>query len=118
MLVYPNVALNLPVTCGNLDDFRFSESSMLLGFISFGLYTILGITSIPSVAARLSWREWTFIQSVIGYVGLLTGLLHAMLLLMITLCKDQGLACKEFGPVAIATQYNTWTGKVPPRMYT
>ena len=90
---------------------------MLLGFISFGLYTILGITSIPSVAGRLSWREWTFIQSVIGYVGLLMALLHAMLLLMITLCKDQGLACQEFGPVAVATQFNTWTGKVPPRTF-
>lgn len=118
MLVHPYVSLNLPVTHVNLDDFRFSESSMLLGFISFGLYTILGLTSIPSVAARLSWREWTFIQSVIGYIGLLLALLHAMLLLMITLCKDQGLACKEFGPVAIATQFNTWTGKVPPRTYT
>jgi hypothetical protein len=69
------------------------------------------------VAAKLSWREWTFIQSVIGYVGLLTGVLHALMLLMVTLCRDQGLACKDFGSVNPLQQFAEWIGNVPPSTY-
>ncbi|CAL4132321.1 unnamed protein product, partial [Meganyctiphanes norvegica] len=50
-------------------------------FITFGcasmfLTCLLGITSLPSVGATLTWREFMFIQSKLGWMALLTGVVH------------------------------------------
>lgn len=33
-----------------------------MGILGYGLYILLGITSLPSVSNALSWREFSFIQ--------------------------------------------------------
>lgn len=39
-----------------------SDSYLAVGILGFGLYLLLGITSLPSVSNALSWREFSFIQ--------------------------------------------------------
>lgn len=39
-----------------------SDSYYSVGILGFGLYLLLGITSLPSVSNALSWREFSFIQ--------------------------------------------------------
>ncbi|KAJ0066109.1 hypothetical protein NL108_001350, partial [Boleophthalmus pectinirostris] len=46
------------------------DSLMGLGILGFFLFVLLGITSLPSVGASLSWREFNFIQSKLGYLTL------------------------------------------------
>ncbi|MPC39563.1 Metalloreductase STEAP2 [Portunus trituberculatus] len=45
-------------------------------FITF----IVGVSSLPSVGATLTWREFNFIQSKLGWVALLTAVMHDGLL--------------------------------------
>ncbi len=54
-----------------------TDTYFSMGILGFGLYILLGITSLPSVSNALSWREFSFIQVdagmcvwVIWYVGL------------------------------------------------
>lgn len=39
-----------------------NDSFYSTGILGFGLYLLLGITSLPSVSNALSWREFSFIQ--------------------------------------------------------
>lgn len=39
-----------------------SDSLYATGILGFGVYVLLGITSLPSVSNALSWREFSFIQ--------------------------------------------------------
>lgn len=39
-----------------------NDSFYSAGILGFGLYLLLGITSLPSVSNALSWREFSFIQ--------------------------------------------------------
>ncbi|KAK7886379.1 hypothetical protein WMY93_026000 [Mugilogobius chulae] len=47
-----------------------TDSLLILGSVGFFLYVILGISSLPSVGASLSWREFNFIQSKLGHLTL------------------------------------------------
>lgn len=40
---------------------------------------VLGITSLPSVASSMTWREFAFVQSVLGWVTLVAGTMHLIL---------------------------------------
>ncbi|KAM4601391.1 metalloreductase STEAP4-like [Polymixia lowei] len=53
-----------------------SDSYLSIGILGFCLYVLLGITSLPSVSNALSWREFSFIQSKLGYLTLLFCTLH------------------------------------------
>ncbi|KAM3873346.1 metalloreductase STEAP4-like [Diretmus argenteus] len=55
------------------------DSYYSMGILGFGVYVLLGITSLPSVSNALSWREFSFIQSKLGYVTLLFCTLHTYL---------------------------------------
>ncbi|XP_048866967.1 metalloreductase STEAP2-like isoform X1 [Brienomyrus brachyistius] len=55
------------------------EMYISFGVMSLGLLSLLAITSIPSVNSALNWREFSFIQSTLGYIALLIGTLHALL---------------------------------------
>ncbi|KAL4635301.1 metalloreductase STEAP2-like [Arapaima gigas] len=55
------------------------EMYITFGVMSLGLFSLLAITSIPSVSNALNWREFSFIQSTLGYIALLIGVLHALL---------------------------------------
>ena len=57
--------------------FCYSKSSLYwIGVVSFAFSIILGITSLPSVAASLSWKEFAFVQSKLGWVCLLFAVAH------------------------------------------
>lgn len=50
------------------------------GAIATCLLVVLGISSLPSVTATLSWREFTFIQSKLGWIALIAAALHDVFL--------------------------------------
>lgn len=56
-----------------------NDSFYSAGILGFGLYLLLGITSLPSVSNALSWREFSFIQSKLGYLTLFFCTLHTYL---------------------------------------
>ncbi|XP_045901287.1 metalloreductase STEAP4 [Micropterus dolomieu] len=56
-----------------------SDSYLSMGILGFGFYVVLGITSLPSVSNALSWREFSFIQSKLGYVTLFFCTFHTYL---------------------------------------
>jgi predicted dinucleotide-binding enzyme/DMSO/TMAO reductase YedYZ heme-binding membrane subunit len=58
----------------------FYQASIFAALLSILIYGALVATSIPSVAANLSWREWNFVQSKMGIVGLFFGTAHAGLM--------------------------------------
>ena len=101
----------------SFNAYRWGEGSMIMGVFSFSLYLILGLCSLPSVAQKLSWSEWTFIQSVLGYLGLAMAGVHTFLLLVNSLCIDRGLACTNFSPLNPELQLSKWPGRVPTRTY-
>lgn len=39
-----------------------ADSYYSMGILGFGLFILLGITSLPSVSNALSWKEFSFIQ--------------------------------------------------------
>ena len=52
------------------------ETFLSLGVVSFGLAIILGITSLPSVTDVLTWKEFAFVQSKLGWLCLCFGTAH------------------------------------------
>uniref|UniRef100_A0A8C6STS9 STEAP family member 4 n=1 Tax=Neogobius melanostomus TaxID=47308 RepID=A0A8C6STS9_9GOBI len=56
-----------------------SDSYLAMGILGFVLFVLLGITSLPSVSNALSWREFSYIQSKMGYVTLFLCTLHTFL---------------------------------------
>lgn len=56
------------------------QSSIFAALLSLIVYSALAATSIPSVGSNLSWREWTFVQSKLGIVGLALGAAHGLLM--------------------------------------
>uniref|UniRef100_A0A3Q1EIY6 STEAP family member 4 n=1 Tax=Acanthochromis polyacanthus TaxID=80966 RepID=A0A3Q1EIY6_9TELE len=61
--------LNNPTTFDNTRAWRI-DSFYALGILGFFLYVLLGLTSLPSVGGSLSWREFSFVQSKLGYLTL------------------------------------------------
>lgn len=57
----------------------WSDSFYSMGILGYGLYVLLGISSLPSVSNALSWREFSFIQSKLGYVTLFLCTFHTYL---------------------------------------
>lgn len=55
------------------------DSYLSMGILGFGLYVLLGISSLPSVSNALSWREFSFIQSKLGYLTLFFCTFHTYL---------------------------------------
>uniref|UniRef100_A0A3B4Z5U9 Metalloreductase STEAP4-like n=1 Tax=Stegastes partitus TaxID=144197 RepID=A0A3B4Z5U9_9TELE len=47
-----------------------ADSFFVTGILGFFLYVLLGLTSLPSVGGSLSWREFSFVQSKLGYLTL------------------------------------------------
>ncbi|XP_047205032.1 metalloreductase STEAP2 [Girardinichthys multiradiatus] len=55
------------------------EMYVSFGIMSFGLMSFLAVTSIPSISNSLNWREFSFIQSTLGYIALLIATFHGLL---------------------------------------
>ncbi|KAM8825955.1 metalloreductase STEAP4-like [Synchiropus picturatus] len=53
-----------------------TDSFYVLGILGLFLYVLLGLTSLPSVGATLSWREFSFVQSKLGHLTLLICTAH------------------------------------------
>ncbi|GAA6227076.1 metalloreductase STEAP4 [Lates japonicus] len=56
-----------------------TDSYYAMGILGYGVYLLLGITSLPSVSNALSWREFSFIQSKLGYLTLFLCTFHTYL---------------------------------------
>lgn len=56
-----------------------SDSFYALGNLGFFLYILLALTSLPSVGGALSWREFSFVQSKLGYLTLFICTAHGYL---------------------------------------
>uniref|UniRef100_UPI0037E94B4B metalloreductase STEAP4-like n=1 Tax=Semicossyphus pulcher TaxID=241346 RepID=UPI0037E94B4B len=56
-----------------------ADSYYSMGILGFCLFVLLGITSLPSVSNALSWREFSFIQSKLGYLALFFCTFHTYL---------------------------------------
>ncbi|XP_051908870.1 metalloreductase STEAP3-like isoform X2 [Hippocampus zosterae] len=55
------------------------ELYVSVGIIALGLLSLLAITSLPSVADNINWREFSFIQSTLGYCALSMATVHTLL---------------------------------------
>ncbi|XP_041637571.1 metalloreductase STEAP3-like [Cheilinus undulatus] len=55
------------------------ELYLSVGIMALGLLSLLAVTSLPSVSNTVNWREFTFIQSTVGYCALSTATLHTLL---------------------------------------
>uniref|UniRef100_A0A674D0L1 STEAP3 metalloreductase n=1 Tax=Salmo trutta TaxID=8032 RepID=A0A674D0L1_SALTR len=55
-----------------------SDLYLSSGILGLGVLTLLAITSLPSVGNALSWREFTFVQSGLGYAALTLSIMHTL----------------------------------------
>ncbi|XP_063862013.1 metalloreductase STEAP4-like [Scylla paramamosain] len=56
------------------------ELFLTFGTLSMFITFLVGVSSLPSVGATLTWREFNFVQSKLGWVALLTAVMHDGLL--------------------------------------
>ena len=54
------------------------ECFLMSGVFGFALVVLLGISSLPSVSASLTWKEFAFIQSGLGWVAMILLCAHDM----------------------------------------
>ena len=52
------------------------QTFSILGIAAFSFAMILGITSLPSVTNILTWKEFGFVQSKLGWMSLCFGMAH------------------------------------------
>ncbi|XP_059183693.1 metalloreductase STEAP3 [Centropristis striata] len=55
------------------------ELYLSVGIMALGLLALLAVTSLPSVGNAVNWREFSFIQSTLGYCALSMATLHTLL---------------------------------------
>ncbi|XP_044130392.1 metalloreductase STEAP3 [Bufo gargarizans] len=60
------------------DEVWRMEIYVSLGIMALGILSLLAVSSIPSVANSLNWREFTFIQSQLGFAALVVVTLHTL----------------------------------------
>ncbi|KAM8933483.1 metalloreductase STEAP3 [Pelodytes ibericus] len=54
------------------------EIYVSLGILALGALSLLAVTSLPSVSNALNWREFSFIQSKLGFAALIISTLHTL----------------------------------------
>ncbi|XP_076827999.1 metalloreductase STEAP2-like [Brachyhypopomus gauderio] len=77
-MAYQQVHANVENSWNEEEVWRV-EMYVSFGIMSLGLLSLLAVTSIPSVNSALNWREFSFIQSTLGYIALLIATLHVLL---------------------------------------
>jgi len=55
------------------------QAFLSAGVLGFAMAVILGLTSLPSISASLSWREFRAVQSILGWTCLILSTLHCLL---------------------------------------
>ncbi|CAN9498104.1 unnamed protein product [Ophioblennius macclurei] len=61
------------------EDVWRMELYLSAGIMALGLLSLLAITSLPSVSSTINWREFSFIQSALGYCALAMATAHTLL---------------------------------------
>lgn len=77
-MAYQQVHANIENAWNEEEVWRI-EMYISFGIMSLGLLSLLAVTSIPSVSNALNWREFSFIQSTLGYVALLITTFHVLI---------------------------------------
>ncbi|XP_056155639.1 metalloreductase STEAP2-like [Lampris incognitus] len=77
-MAYQQIHANVENSWNEEEVWR-AEMYVSFGIMSLGLLALLAVTSIPSVHSALNWREFSFIQSTLGYIALLIATFHALL---------------------------------------
>ncbi|XP_076147290.1 metalloreductase STEAP2-like [Alosa pseudoharengus] len=77
-MAYQQVHANIESSWNEEEVWRV-EMYLSFGIMSLGLLSLLAVTSIPSVSSALNWREFSFIQSTLGYIALLIATFHGLL---------------------------------------
>ncbi|XP_051818313.1 metalloreductase STEAP2 [Antechinus flavipes] len=77
-MAYQQVHANIENSWNEEEVWRI-EMYISFGIMSLGLLSLLAVTSIPSVSNALNWREFSFIQSTLGYVALLISTFHVLI---------------------------------------
>ena len=54
------------------------ECFLMTGVLGFALVAVLGLSSLPSVSAALTWKEFAFLQSGLGWAAMLLICAHDM----------------------------------------
>lgn len=54
------------------------EIYLSLGVLALGMLSLLAVTSLPSIANSLNWKEFSFVQSTLGFVALMLSTLHTL----------------------------------------
>ncbi|KAM4710732.1 metalloreductase STEAP3 [Anableps anableps] len=60
------------------EDVWRMELYLSVGIMALGLLSLLAVTSLPSVASTINWREFSFIQSTLGYCALFMATAHTL----------------------------------------
>lgn len=55
-----------------------SDLYLSSGILGLGVLSVLALTSLPSVGHTLNWREFTFVQSSLGYTALALSVAHVL----------------------------------------
>ncbi|XP_041806482.1 metalloreductase STEAP3 [Chelmon rostratus] len=55
-----------------------SDLYLSCGILGLGVLSLLAVTSLPSVGNALNWREFTFVQSGLGYAALTLSIMHTL----------------------------------------
>ncbi|KAJ0005756.1 hypothetical protein NQD34_015650 [Periophthalmus magnuspinnatus] len=55
-----------------------SDLYLSSGILGLGVLCVLALTSLPSVGQALNWREFTFVQSGLGYTSLVLSVAHVL----------------------------------------
>ncbi|XP_031145535.1 metalloreductase STEAP3 [Sander lucioperca] len=55
-----------------------SDLYLSCGILGLGILALLAVTSLPSVGNALNWREFTFVQSGLGYAALTLSIMHTL----------------------------------------
>ncbi|KAG0725066.1 Metalloreductase STEAP4 [Chionoecetes opilio] len=82
LLMLLNALLHtLVMFCNSESQLSWTSSWHKNTFLACGCYAILlagilGLTSLPSVSGSMTWREFSFVQSVLGWLTLLLATLH------------------------------------------
>ncbi|XP_027710558.1 metalloreductase STEAP3 isoform X1 [Vombatus ursinus] len=54
------------------------EIYVSLGILALGILSLLAITSLPSISNSLNWREFSFVQSTLGFLALVITTFHTL----------------------------------------
>lgn len=54
------------------------EIYVSFGIMALGVMSLLAVSSLPSIGNSLNWREFSFIQSTLGFVALVIATLHTL----------------------------------------